>query len=292
MNMKGWKLYLAVALLFLCNTVRAELIDRGNGLIYDTVLDITWLQDANYALTSGYDDGYMNWYEATVWADQLVYEGFNDWRLASISISAGTPIGTLESFSSIVDCHNESEEACRDNEYGYMFVYNLGGSIGDSLTGNQTSIDGVELQNIQYAYWSNNEFDDFYEAFVFFFGGGGIIYDAKTSHWAAWAVRDGDIDDPPCGTPDKPDELTAKIRYDTVYLSWESIETATSYDVYRSLNDGEFNLIENTEQSSYEDKLPDGTQLVEYFVVAVNDCGESIPSETIRILLKKGMGRM
>jgi hypothetical protein len=43
----------------------AELIDRGGGLIYDTVLDIKWLQDANYAQTSGYDDdGRMNWYTA------------------------------------------------------------------------------------------------------------------------------------------------------------------------------------------------------------------------------------
>ena len=31
----------------------SELIDRGGGLIYDTELNITWLQDANYAFTSG-----------------------------------------------------------------------------------------------------------------------------------------------------------------------------------------------------------------------------------------------
>ena len=33
---------------------------------YDTVLDITWLADANYAQTSGYDaDGRMTWSNAT-----------------------------------------------------------------------------------------------------------------------------------------------------------------------------------------------------------------------------------
>jgi hypothetical protein len=38
----------------------AALWDRGGGLIYDDVLNITWLQDANYAKTSGYDaDGRM-----------------------------------------------------------------------------------------------------------------------------------------------------------------------------------------------------------------------------------------
>lgn len=30
---------------------QAALYDRGGGLIYDSVLDVTWLQDANYAAT-------------------------------------------------------------------------------------------------------------------------------------------------------------------------------------------------------------------------------------------------
>ena len=34
--------------------VSGELFDRGGGLIYDDVLNITWLQDANYALTTGH----------------------------------------------------------------------------------------------------------------------------------------------------------------------------------------------------------------------------------------------
>ncbi|MCP4407494.1 MAG: DUF1566 domain-containing protein, partial [Gammaproteobacteria bacterium] len=47
---------LCVGLLALgmAGTVQATLIDRGGGLIYDDVLNITWLQDANYAETSGY----------------------------------------------------------------------------------------------------------------------------------------------------------------------------------------------------------------------------------------------
>ena len=60
-------------LVLLCLSVslsaNAALYDRGNGLIYDDVLDITWLQDANYAQTSGYDtDGRMTWIEAKAWA--------------------------------------------------------------------------------------------------------------------------------------------------------------------------------------------------------------------------------
>ena len=44
---------------------QAALHDRGGGLLYDDILGVTWLQDANYAKTSGYDaDGRMNWANA------------------------------------------------------------------------------------------------------------------------------------------------------------------------------------------------------------------------------------
>src|SRR5207302_11469705 len=58
------------------------LIDRGFGLIYDTARDITWLQDVNYAKTSGHSrDGQMRWPEAIAWANSLVYRGVRGWRL-------------------------------------------------------------------------------------------------------------------------------------------------------------------------------------------------------------------
>ena len=57
---------LLVLVLCFAITANAALIDRGTGMIYDTDQDITWLQDADYAATSGYDsDGQMNWFEAT-----------------------------------------------------------------------------------------------------------------------------------------------------------------------------------------------------------------------------------
>ena len=42
-------------------TAHAALVDRGGGLIYDTTLDITWLQNANVG-------GSMTWAEASSWA--------------------------------------------------------------------------------------------------------------------------------------------------------------------------------------------------------------------------------
>lgn len=74
-----------LALLLLTSHAHATLYDRSGGLIYDDVLDVTWLQDANYAMTSGYDsDGLMTWEQASNWATALVFSGYGDWRLPEI----------------------------------------------------------------------------------------------------------------------------------------------------------------------------------------------------------------
>ena len=83
-------------------SVHATLYDRGGGLIYDDVLDITWLQDGNYAMTSGDDaDGRMTWSVANSWANSLEYAGYTDWYLPWAStaigynITVGNPLGHL-----------------------------------------------------------------------------------------------------------------------------------------------------------------------------------------------------
>lgn len=64
---------------------RAELILR-NGLVYDTVNDLTWMQDAWYAATSGADDdGRMTLSEGIAWTENLVYAGQDGWRLPSFT---------------------------------------------------------------------------------------------------------------------------------------------------------------------------------------------------------------
>ena len=58
---------MAGVLAFSIGSAQAELFDRGGGLIYDDAQNITWLQDANYAKTSGYDsDGKMTFSEANI----------------------------------------------------------------------------------------------------------------------------------------------------------------------------------------------------------------------------------
>ena len=78
----------AIATIALTASASAELIDRGSGLIYDTVLNVTWLQDADYAKTSGYNaTGRMIYKEAQALAANLQYHDtvrgttLTGWRL-------------------------------------------------------------------------------------------------------------------------------------------------------------------------------------------------------------------
>jgi hypothetical protein len=83
------------------------------------------------------------------------------------------------------------ELACRDNEMGYMFYYNLDGNFGDDKTGTQTALGGEVLTGIQFVNWSGTESDSLF-AWDFRFIGVPFS-DGKTLQFAAWAVRPGDV---------------------------------------------------------------------------------------------------
>jgi hypothetical protein len=171
-------LALALGLLFVDQS-RAELYDRGNGLIYDDVLDITWLQNA----LSG---GNKNRDKAVEWAANLEYQGFDDWRLPSMSVSSGIPTGAIDL---PVYCEYVTELECRDNELGYMYFYNLGGKEG-KLRGRLVGNQGL-IQNIQHVHWSGTKGPR--GAWVFLFNYGGQDEDAKLYGHFVWAVRQGDV---------------------------------------------------------------------------------------------------
>jgi hypothetical protein len=175
--MKSWKLTLAVALLSLGSTPQAGLIARDAGMVYDDVLNITWAP-ANLWGTTGTGE------EAVAWADSLVYEGFEDWRLASMSVAAGLPMGAT---NTVVNCRTATEAQCRDNELGYMFYQNLGGSFGDDLTGDQDP-----FTDIQPYYWSGTELaSDPGGAWLFHYDDGLVVVGKDVGNDAAWAVRAG-----------------------------------------------------------------------------------------------------
>lgn len=171
----------AVALLALPSVSQAALVNRGGGLIYDDVLNVTWLQDANYAQTSGYDDdGRMTWDAANTWASNLVYAGYDDWRLPTALNADGT--GPCSGFN------------CSSSELGHMFYNNMGAVSGQSILSGTNSTNLALFSNLQsYVYWSGTDGHVSSYAFVLGTDTGGQTEVFKPTPFYAWAVRPGDV---------------------------------------------------------------------------------------------------
>lgn len=119
----------------------ATLINRGGGIVYDDVLNISWLQDGDEAPDTG--PSITKWTRLTTWAQDLSFRGYDDWRLASMDLN-GDGI--------VVDCGSVPELPCRDNEYGHLFFYGLSGVSGQDKTGDQSSPSGATLIDVRSRY--------------------------------------------------------------------------------------------------------------------------------------------
>ena len=198
-------------------TAQAVLVDRGLGMLYDTTLNITWLQDANYARTSVYDaDGKMTFAQASSWAANLIYGGFTDWRLPSVS-----PVNNLNwnynfSYNGSTDFAYNIRSPQSELAFMYYVNLNLKGSnsitgqypqpgygiFGNGREGGQNNVGLV--RNLQSAsYWTDTaygpsasgyqmEFDEF-DGYQTARANNNLLY--------AWAVRDGDVLAPPVPEP-------------------------------------------------------------------------------------------
>ncbi len=161
---------LPVVLLGLTAPANSTLIDRGTGMLYDTEQRVTWLQDANYARTSGQSDsGGMIWFEASAWAKGLEFGGHSDWRLPSTPGTGGDIF---------------------EGEMGHLYR-NEG--INSSSPGPFKNVEGA-------FYWTGTDYDwvghenDFGYAWTFPFRDSDAFqsFGGKDSDSLAWAVRDGD----------------------------------------------------------------------------------------------------
>jgi hypothetical protein len=140
----------------------AGLINNLNGTVTQVRADgkiLMWLQDWNYAYTSGYcqdrsktwgDDGEMYWHEAVAWAESLVFAGFNDWRLPSALNEDGSgPCGPAYN--------------CLGSELGYLWyleMHNVAGVFAG---------DTSPFINVQpYYYWLDMARDDTWSWFFSF----------------------------------------------------------------------------------------------------------------------------
>jgi len=186
MKMRKMKAVAATALtvvgLMVTSGAEAALVTRlGGKAIYDDVANLTWLQDANYAKTSGYDaDGRMNWVQANAWAGSLNIDGVTGWRL---------PGGPMLGFG-----------LQTASEMGNLFYNVLGGTVASSITTSHNANYNL-FKNVQsVSYWSGVEFDSS-DAWRFNFLNGNQNYNYKVSLLFGWAVRSGDVGASPVPVP-------------------------------------------------------------------------------------------
>ena len=244
-------------------TVHAELIDRGDGLIYDVDQDITWLQDFN---SLGY---WPNWNAANAWADSLVFRGFDDWRLPH----------TPQMDSSCVPLYdwtdNLAYQDCTGGELGYLYYIELENIFSLSYFDNILNDYGPFI-NIQTGYWTSMRFDPTLEwptdtgamiptsdnyHWIFYMNKGDKFVFGDGNSRAATAVRDGDV----CGgyslavntwtmfglscTPIAPATVDSVFGDDlesSQYgLSWVMYEWNTATDSYIRLLDTNSTLSQN-----------------------------------------------
>lgn len=169
---------------------QASLLNRGGGFLYDDVLKVTWLQDANYAKTSGYDtDGKMDWAAAMAWAAGLTYGGYSDWRLPKVE-----PVGDNWNFLFSDDGSTDfgSNITSPSSEMSYMYYVNLG-----LTAAGQGDVELVE--NLQRdLYWtSTQQPPSEYPNSIFFDTAAGVqFFEYQVYELYAWAVRDGDVSEP------------------------------------------------------------------------------------------------
>ena len=184
----------------------AALIDRGGGLIYDTELNITWLQDANIS-------GQMTWTQAMNWAGNLEYYDsvrnvtWTEWRLPQILPINGTSYNYNYLFDGTSDkgynisAPGSTYSGNTGSEMAYMFYNNLGNKGYCDFTG-EGGQPGWGLKNTgpfinlqPDLYWSSLVYNiiDPNMAFYFNFNGGDQSGNYLDRYYYAWAVRDGDV---------------------------------------------------------------------------------------------------
>ena len=199
--MKAIRFLVAGALVLVLGSAQATLVDRGGGLIFDDVFNVTWLSDANYANTMGnqigFTGGRTDWAHANSWALNLSYTDtvrgviYDDWHLPT----------TVYSYP----CTNGS---CSEMQSLYQRL--LGPAIqqgGDNVLATNHNSSYDLYQNIQPAfYWSSQNPQQTNDAWYVDMSNGHMnTLEKGAPYLYAWAVRDGDVAAAPIAAAPEPE---------------------------------------------------------------------------------------
>jgi len=179
----------------------AALVSRlGGDAVYDTDLDITWIANANLAVSNqfgvtsgiiltGSASGQMTWNTAQNWIagmNAANYLGYNDWRL---------PITLPPDSSCSVSQTNAIGSNCTGSEMGHLFYSELSGTAGSNIT-TSGDPDLAKFQNIWPSYYWSTDYTPTSatgDAYDFNFNAGDQGGVAKSATNNVWAVRTGDV---------------------------------------------------------------------------------------------------
>jgi hypothetical protein len=204
--------------LIACTGANAALIPALGGLVInDTDLNITWLADANYAKTSGYDsDGRMTWSQANLWIASLNasnYLGYHDWRLPTTEPLNGTAFNYSSSNNGSTDIgYNIGAQGTvyagsTGSEMAHLFFTSFNNkSYCNPVTSTKSICDGPQagwgltntgpLTNLQPGfYWSGTEYapyNGYAWGFLFNYGAQSASPDNYGVDYAL-AVRSGQV---------------------------------------------------------------------------------------------------
>jgi hypothetical protein len=190
--MKTLKTWVAAAtMVALSGAAQAALIDRGGGLIYDSTRNITWLANMN-------TNGLMSWGAATAWANNLVYGGFDDWRLPTLNPADTTCSSNFNPGGGLPNQYLGT--GCTGGELSGLFVTDLGNKANESVL-NQVGDTAEQIANLALFsnvrsnfYWSGTEYAPNPSlAWLFDTIGGSQSAAGKGSALYAVAVRPGDV---------------------------------------------------------------------------------------------------
>lgn len=195
-------------------TLQARDFDGNTATVegyYDTVLNITWLADANYGRAIGTT---MDWFNSNTWAAGLNVNGISGWRLPTVSPIDGTTaddynastVGT-EDYGFNVSAPGTLYAGSTASEMAHL-SYNTLGNKGfcDPATPSDFAHcpeqAGWGLSNTgpfanvysTTGYWTATTFaPDPFAGWVFNLNNGVQTYSHKSNSFLAWAVHSGDV---------------------------------------------------------------------------------------------------